>query len=81
MSPSRKQIMEFVRENPGCTSADIAEAYGCTVSNISCKTSRLYSQGYIMREPEDLRQAPRGMCYRLWSCTSMAESTEGEGIL
>lgn len=65
MSPSSHEIMNYIRENPGCTSKDIAEYYGTELANISGKTSRLYGQGYIERQPEDLRQAPRGMCYRM----------------
>lgn len=64
--PSSAEIIGFIREHPGCTSRDIASHYGCDLVNVSSKTSRLHDQGYIAREPEDLRQAPRGMCYRLW---------------
>lgn len=66
MSPSSHEIIDYIRENPGCTSRDIAEHFGTGLVNVSSKTSRLYGQGYLTREPEDLRQAPRGMCYRLW---------------
>ena len=52
MSPTSHDIIVFIRENPGCTSKDIAAAFGTELANA--------------REPEDLRQAPRGMCYRLW---------------
>ena len=66
MSPRSHDIIEFIQKNPGCTSKDIAEAFGTELANVSGKTTRLYIQGYLAREPEDLRQAPRGMCYRLW---------------
>lgn len=66
MSPTSHDIIVFIRENPGCTSKDIAAAFGTELANVSGKTARLYVQGYLTREPEDLRQAPRGMCYRLW---------------
>ena len=80
MSPTSHEIMDYIRANPGCTSKDIAEHFGTELVNVSSKTSRLYGQGYLAREPQDLRQAPRGlarepqdlrqaprrMCYRLW---------------
>ena len=66
MSPTSHEIMDYIRENPGCTSKDIAKHFGTELVNVSSKTSRLYVQGYLTREPQDLRQAPRGMCYRLW---------------
>lgn len=66
MSPTSHEIMEYIRENPGCTSREIAQHFGTDLVNVSSKTSRLHDQGYLAREPEDLRQAPRGMCYRLW---------------
>ena len=60
MSPSSHEIIDYIRENPGCTSRDIAEHFGTGLVNVSSKTSRLYGQGYLTREPEDLRQAPAG---------------------
>lgn len=66
MSPTSRDVLDYIRSNPGCTSREIADHYGCEISAVSCKTSRLHDQGYVSREPEDLRQAPRGMCYRLW---------------
>ena len=66
VSPTSHEIMDYIRANPGCTSKDIAEHFGSELVNVSSKTSRLYGQGYLAREPQDLRQAPRGMCYRLW---------------
>ena len=65
MSPSSHEIIDYTRENPGYTSRDIAEHFGRGVVNVSSKTSRLYGQGYLAREPEDLSRAPRGMGYRL----------------
>lgn len=64
--PSSTEIVDYVRHHPGCTSRDIAVYYGTDLINVSRKTSRLHDQGFIAREPEDLRQAPRNMCYRLW---------------
>lgn len=66
MSPTSHEIIDYIREHPGCTSREIAQNFGAEPVNVSSKTSRLYGQGYLAREPEDLRQAPRGMCYRLW---------------
>ena len=66
MSLTSTDVLDFIRENPGCTSKDIANHYGVKLENVSSKTTRLHDQGYLSREPEDLRQAPRGMCYRLW---------------
>lgn len=66
MSPSSTEIMHYIRNNPGCTSREIAAFYGCKLEAVSSKTTRLHNQGYIEREPDDIRQAPRGMCYRLW---------------
>lgn len=66
MSLTSADVMDFIQKNPGCTSKDIADHFGTELSIVSGKTSRLYIQGYLAREPEDLRQAPRGMCYRLW---------------
>ncbi len=66
MSLSSSDVLEYVRTHPGCTSRDIAEHYGTTVASVSTKATRLFDQGCITREPEDIRQAPRGMCYRLW---------------
>lgn len=66
MTLTSPEVLEYVRTHPGCTSKDIAEHFDSRLASVSSKTSRLYEQGYITREPKDLRQAPRGMCYRLW---------------
>ena len=66
MSPSSQTILQYIASHPGCTSRDLATHFGVSLTSMSSKTSRLHDQGYIAREPEDLRQAPRGMCYRLW---------------
>lgn len=67
MTLTSPDVLDYVRNHPGCTSKDIADHFNIPLTTVSSKTSRLFVQGYITREPEDLRQAPRRMCYRLWA--------------
>lgn len=47
---TRKELVAFIKENPGATNADIAKHFALSASSASTRTGQLYKAGYVTRK-------------------------------
>lgn len=48
------QLLTYVRDHPGCTQIEIAEALGVSSASIAFSTKRLQKAGYLMKQVNNL---------------------------
>lgn len=63
---SSATVLDYIADNPGCQTSEIASAMGEDVLSVSRKVTRLVGQGRVRREPKNLRGVARNQGYRLW---------------
>jgi DNA-binding MarR family transcriptional regulator len=47
---TRHELIEFIKANPGCKNADVAEHFGLSAANASTRTGQLYKGGFVTRK-------------------------------
>lgn len=66
--PRRQRILAYVRENPGCYTRDVAEAFGLPSRHIGSELDQLARGGAVVCEREE------GGRRFLWTATGKAPS-------
>ena len=65
------QLLTYVRDHPGCTQIEIAEALGVSSASIAFSTKRLQKAGYLMKQVNNLNMR----------CNKLYVTRDGEEVL